>query len=254
MWRGLLLAIAFLTRIPVRLPAELDARDQGMAVAAYPLVGLGIGFLLAMLGATATWLGLPALPAAVVIVSVLAALTGALHLDGLADTADAWLGGHGDRERTLAIMKDPTCGPAGVVVLVLALLAKVAAVAVLLEVQHGWIGLLSAPLLGRAACALLFPVLPYVRAGGLGESGARHLAGSALAVTAGGSAVVTLALGGWAGVVMLVTAMAVFALGVRLMRRVLGGFTGDTAGALLETVETAVLVAAVMVLAGAGGG
>ncbi len=244
MGRGLLLAIAFLTRIPVRLPPDLDARDQGTAIAAYPVVGLGLGSVLALLGAAATWLGLPPLPAAVIIVALLAAVTGALHLDGLADTADAWLGGHGDRERTLAIMKDPTCGPAGVVVVVLVLLAKVAAVSALLEVPHGWAGLLAAPLLARTACALLFPTLAYVRPGGLGEPGAHHLARRSLAVTAAGSGILTLAVGGLAGVVLLITAAAVFALAVRLMRRILGGFTGDTAGALLEVVEAAVLLGA----------
>ena len=254
MLRGLLLAVVFLTRVPVRVPPDIGDRDQGAAVACYPLVGLGIGAVLALLAVVATTLGLPALPTAALMVTVLAGLTGALHLDGLADTADAWLGGHGDRERTLAIMKDPTCGPVGVVVVVLVLLAKVAAVATLLETDAAWIALLAAPLLARTACALLFPALPYVRAGGLGEPGARHLARRALMVTTVGAVVVTLLIGGGAGVAMILAAAMVLGLGVWLMRRILGGFTGDTAGALLEVVEAAVLMAAALMLAGSGGG
>lgn len=251
MMRGLLLAVAFLTRIPVRLPADTGERDQGMAVAMYPLVGLGLGIALALPAAGAVALGLAAPPVAAILVALLAALTGALHLDGLADTADAWLGAHGDRERMLAIMKDPTCGPAGVVVIVLALLGKVTAVAALLWEPTGWIGLLLAPLLARTGCALLFPLLPYVRPGGLGEPGARYLAEGTLLVTVTGSVLIAVIVGGWTGVSMLVVAAAVLAGAGRLMRRLLGGFTGDTAGALVETLETATLLTAALVLSGA---
>ncbi len=65
------------------------------------------------MGLTALLASAPAWPVAVLVLAVWVGLTGALHLDGLADSADAWLGGYGDRARTLAIMKDPYCGPAG---------------------------------------------------------------------------------------------------------------------------------------------
>lgn len=80
-------------------------------------------------------------------------LSGGLHLDGLADTADAWIGGHADRQRTLEIMKDPRSGPIAVVVLLLVLLLKFAALVVLLG-QGAWAGLLLAPWLGRALQAV----------------------------------------------------------------------------------------------------
>ncbi|MFV8836594.1 adenosylcobinamide-GDP ribazoletransferase [Aquisalimonas sp. APHAB1-3] len=251
MIRGLLLATVFLTRIPVRLPEALDERDQGVAVAAYPLVGLALGVGLAVLAWLLGVAGMPPLPAAVVVVAALAGVTGALHLDGLADSADAWLGGHGDRERMLTIMKDPACGPAGVVAVVLVLLAKVAAVAALLDAPGGWAALVLAPMLARGGCALLFPLLPYVRAGGLGEAGARHLAGPQLTVMLAAGVVVSLVLAGWAGLGMVLTAVAVLWLGVWLMRRLLGGFTGDTAGALLEMTEAAVLLVASAMVIGA---
>lgn len=252
MIRGLLLATVFLTRIPIRLPDDIGERDQGMAVAAYPVVGLALGAALALLAWLLGAAGLPSLAVAVVVVAALAGVTGALHLDGLADSADAWLGGHGDRERMLAIMKDPACGPAGVVVIVLVLLAKVAAVAALLDASGGWIALMLAPMLARSACALLFPLLPYVRAGGLGEAGARHLAGARLTATLAAGAAISVILAGWAGLGLVLAAMAVLWLGVWLMRRLLGGFTGDTAGALLEATEAAVLLVASAVIASAG--
>ncbi|WP_290650909.1 adenosylcobinamide-GDP ribazoletransferase [Aquisalimonas sp.] len=249
MWRGVLLALAFLTRLPIRLPPDIDDRDQGTAIAFYPLVGLGIGGALALVAAMLAWLGTPPLAGAVILVALLAGVTGALHLDGLADTADAWLGGQGSRGRMLTIMKDPACGPAGVVAVVMVLLGKVAALAALLDTPGGWVGLVLAPLLARTACALLFPTLRYVRAGGLGAAGARHLRSDLLAGMAAAALLVAVLLGGWAGLAMAVAAGAVFALGVHLMQRLLGGFTGDTAGALLEVVETATLLTACIVLA-----
>ena len=102
--------------------------------------------------------------------------TGALHLDGLADSADAWVGGLGDRERTLAIMKDPQSGPMGVTAVVLALLLKLAAIFALLEQTRsdsGWnitllaAGLLLIPMLARASVLGLLATTPYVRSGGM---------------------------------------------------------------------------------------
>ncbi|MBF5058479.1 Cobalamin synthase, partial [Alcanivorax sp. 521-1] len=150
------LALSLLTRLPVRVATPVDERDQGRSVAWYPAVGLLIGLLL--WGLAALLASAPAWPVAVLVLAVWVGLTGALHLDGLADSADAWLGGYGDRARTLAIMKDPYCGPAGVVAVVLALLAKAAALAVLIPVAP--LALLAAPLLARAACAGLFLALP----------------------------------------------------------------------------------------------
>ncbi len=111
---------------------------------------------------------------AALLLSLWVLLSGGLHLDGLADSADA-LGGFGDRERTLTIMKDPRSGPIAVVTLVLVLLLKFAAILALIESNHS-IGLLLAPLIGRSAMLALFLGTPYVRAGGLGQALADHLA------------------------------------------------------------------------------
>ncbi|HCE41901.1 MAG: adenosylcobinamide-GDP ribazoletransferase [Alcanivorax sp.] len=235
------LALSLLTRLPVRVATPVDERDQGRSVAWYPAVGLLIGLLL--WGLAALLASAPAWPVAVLVLAVWVGLTGALHLDGLADSADAWLGGYGDRVRTLAIMKDPYCGPAGVVAVVLVLLAKAAALAVLIPVAP--LALLAAPLLARAACAGLFLALPYVREQGLGSGAARRPARRAVSGAILAAVVLVVLLGQGPAVLV---AGAVFAGGAALMRRRLGGFTGDTAGALVETVEAVVLlVAALMV-------
>jgi adenosylcobinamide-GDP ribazoletransferase len=235
---GLLVALGFLTRIPV--PAAVFAREgaQARSLAWYPLVGLLLGALLALL-AWALQHASPLLLAAGV-VAAWAWLSGGLHLDGLADTADAWIGGLGDRERTLAIMKDPRSGPAGVTALVLVLLLKFAALASL-PGPAVWPALLLAPLLGRTVLTAAFLVTPYVRAGGMGAplKGASRL-GCALALIATLALVACAGRPGWlaAGV-----AAAVFWLWRRACLRRLGGMTGDTCGALVELVEVAVLVA-----------
>lgn len=120
--RSLLVALQFLTRLPVRLSAMPTPEQFGRAVLCYPLVGVLIGVVL--YAAALSLDGTPPLLQAALLLSLWVALSGALHLDGLADMADAWVGGLGDRERTLAIMKDPRSGPVAVVVLVLVLLLK----------------------------------------------------------------------------------------------------------------------------------
>src|SRR5690606_33030375 len=160
-------------------------------------------------------------------------------LDGLADTADAWVGGQGDRERTLAIMKDPRSGPIAVVLLVLVLLLKFAALVVLLE-QGAWAGLLLAPWLGRALLPLLLLTTAYVRAGGLGQALSEHLPRQRLPLILALHGLAMLLLG-WHGLLALLAAALSFWLLRRGFIARLGGTTGDTAGALLELGECAVL-------------
>lgn len=238
-----LIALQFLTRLPVRLPGMPEPEQIGRSLLWYPAVGVLIGALLlglhAVLGTT------PALLQAAILLAVWVGLSGGLHLDGLADTADAWVGGYGDRERTLAIMKDPRSGPIAVVLLVLVLLLKFAALVVLLE-QGAWAGLLLAPWLVRALLPLLLLTTPYVRAGGLGVALSEHLPRERLPWVLAAHALAMLLLG-WGAVLALLVAALVFWRLRRAFIARLGGTTGDTAGALLELVECAVLLALALV-------
>lgn len=246
--QSLALALALLTRFPVRLSTEINTADHGRAVVAYPLVGVLLGLIQLVMAWLAVLGGLPVWPVAILLVTAQVLLTGALHLDGLADSADAWLGGHGDRERTLRIMKDPASGPAGVCALLLVLLARTAALATLLSLGTllALLPLLLAPLLSRTACTALFLSLPYVRTGGLGHAAATTLSPRRVGTAVAIAMLVTVFVGGWLGLLMLGTALLVFAAGRRQMRQRLGGFTGDTAGALVEITETAVLLSAAL--------
>lgn len=237
-----LIALQFLTQLPVRLPGMPAPEAVGRSLLWYPAVGLLLGLILWLLAAALAEVA--ALMQAALLLAVWVGLTGALHLDGLADSADAWLGGHGDRDRTLAIMKDPRSGPIAVVIVVLVLLLKFAALASLAESLG--MALWLAPVLGRSALLGLFLTVRYVRPGGLGQALAEHLprrsAGWVLLLVA---ALILLTCGS-AGLVALLAVAVVGLLARRAMLRRLGGTTGDTAGALVELSECAVLVGLVL--------
>lgn len=236
--RPFLIALQFLTSLPVRLDGLPEPQQIGKSLLCYPLVGLLIGVILWLLSLALAGAA-PPLQAALLLAAWVA-LTGALHLDGLADSADAWLGGFGDRERTLEIMKDPRSGPIAVSVLVLLLLLKFVALWTLLA-QDGRLALLLAPLLGRGALLGLFLTTAYVRPGGLGHALAEHMPRRQVWVVLVLMALVCMLVGagGWTAVAITVV---VGLLVRRSLCRRLGGTTGDTAGALLELVECAVLV------------
>jgi adenosylcobinamide-GDP ribazoletransferase len=239
---GLLVAVGFLTRIPVPAGVFDDAQARRRSLAWYPLVGALIGLLLGALA----WL-LPsdrAMLSAALVLLAWVALTGALHLDGLADSADAWVGGMGadaaqSRTRTLEIMKDPRSGPAGVTAIVLLLLLKFAALASLPAAAWSWLWI--APVLARVAATAAFVTTPYVRAGGLGTglSDAPRIA--CLAAIAIG--VLACAASGMRGAIAAACVSVLFVLWRRACMRRIGGITGDTTGALIELSEAAALVA-----------
>lgn len=233
------IALQFLSSLPVRLPGMPQPQEQGRSLLFYPAVGVLLGALLWALNGLLD--GAPLLLHAALLLSAWVLFSGGLHLDGLADSADAWLGGFGDRERTLSIMKDPRSGPIAVVTLVLVLLLKFAALVALIEQQQS-AALWLAPLIGRAAMLGLFLCTPYVRRGGLGQALADHLPRVAGRWVLAVVALLCVLIAGYAGLWALVLALLLFTWLRHLMLRRLGGTTGDTAGALLELLEVVVVV------------
>ena len=234
------LALQFLTRLPVSSPADIPEGAWGRSLLYYPLVGVVIGVLLViasgLLSESPAWL------AAALVLGAWVLVTGALHLDGLADCADAWVGGHGDRERTLAIMKDACSGPIAVTVLVLVLLLKFSALAAGID----WLALLWIPVLARGALLVLFLTTPYVREGGLGSQLSAELPADTAWKVVALVAVVTIILLGWNGILLLAATTLVIYGVRRLLIKRLEGFTGDGAGALVELVETVCLIVLVI--------
>lgn len=243
MMQPFLAALQFLTQLPVRIDAQPSEKVIGRSLLYYPLVGVIIGALIAGLG----WLlnSAPALISAALLVTVWVLLTGGLHLDGLADCADAWIGGMGDPEKTLAIMKDPACGPAGVAAILLVILLKFSALHALL-ITDNWIALLLAAIIGRTLLPTLLLTTPYVRRNGLGyilsACQPRRMSVIVVATTIIIILLTTRLYGLW----LIISATALFLLLRHLMISRIGGTTGDTAGALVEVTETTVLLTAVL--------
>lgn len=233
------LAVGFLTRIPVgnvRASDEDFARSLGYFALVGGLIGLllsGIAFLLA-----------PHLPSYVVagaLVAFSAAITGALHLDGLADVFDGLGGGRGDAARMLEIMRDSRIGSHGAVALIVYLLLKVAVLAPVIEASaFTWVAL--TPLVARALLVPAIAVVPYARKEGLGSSFQAHvgpweLLAASLAIG------LALVLGGPTAALACVCAAATMTIFTGLIVSKIGGLTGDGYGALIEIAELSFLTA-----------
>jgi adenosylcobinamide-GDP ribazoletransferase len=221
----MLSALALLTRFP--LP---DHSPTGAASAwAWPLVGAILGAIAALLCSALLWLGLPPGPAAAATLAALALMTGALHEDGLADTADGLLGGR-TRERRLEIMRDSRIGSFGALALGLVLLAAWSALASMM--QHGtpWGALIAASALSRAAMVTVMTALPPARPGGLSASTGRPTPGLAALACAIALTLAVLALGSGALAPTLAAALLP-ALLAWAATRLIGGQTGDILGA-----------------------
>ena len=240
MLRPLGIALQFLTRLPVQLSRPPEPLELGQSLLWYPVVGLLLGLLLCGLDAGLSG-SVPSPLRAGLLLAVWVWLTGALHLDGLADSADAWIGGRGERERMLTIMKDPHAGPGATSAIVTVLLLKFAAIEAIPSTRG--IDLLLPPFLARAAMPALFACTPYIRIDGIASAHAAHLprrAATAAVLASLGFALVTF---GVLGATAIAAATLCFvALRAWLVRR-LGGTTGDTAGAMIELIEASVLIA-----------
>ncbi|WP_295584021.1 adenosylcobinamide-GDP ribazoletransferase [uncultured Lamprocystis sp.] len=241
--RPLWIAGRFLTRFPLPDPGAIEPAELGQAVPWYPWIGLLLGLVIsgAALALGPAVLNGPSGVAAALVLALWVWSTGGLHLDGLADTADAWVGGLGSRERTLAIMKDPTSGPAGVSALALVLIAKFAAIEALIGAGDAWL-LLWVPLIARAQLPLLLLSTPYARPQGMAADPARTAPPGASRLAIVLAAGVVWFVLGWTGLLLLSAAGGLYWLVRRSLMARLGGFTGDTAGALVELTEALVLL------------
>jgi adenosylcobinamide-GDP ribazoletransferase len=235
-WTLFLLAVQFLTRLPV--PADLPFSEELQARAAryFPAAGLVVGGL----GAAVLALGaqLWALPVAVLL-SLAATLiaTGALHEDGLADAADGLVGG-ADRDRALEIMRDSRIGSYGVLALGVALAIKVAVLAAL-PIGVACAALIGGHVLGRAAAVQVIALDRYARAEGAKFAPPRVARHDRL-VAAGTTVFILIALLPWLGAGLAAALVGAALLGSvfrRLFLRKLGGYTGDCLGAMQQLVE-----------------
>jgi adenosylcobinamide-GDP ribazoletransferase len=239
--RAVRVALAFLTILPARSrDGAATEADVAAARYAFPVIGLAIGLVLATLSAALSYGRAAPLLAAFLLVAAWGALSGGLHLDGLADSGDGlflW----GDAERRLAAMRDPHVGSFGLLAIVLVVLGKFAALATLVG-RNRALALLGAAAVSRTLILVAAGLAPYARREGTG----RTIVEATTVVDSLWSVVGTLAFGailaGEVGLLASVLALLVAWGLTHLATQKLGGVTGDILGAVVELSELAYLV------------
>ncbi len=234
------LAALFLTRLPLPDCGMVAEGGVARSMRAFPLVGAAIGLIAGLVFVLAD-LMLPATVAALLAVLTMVLSTGALHEDGLADTADG-LGARGGREQRLEVMRDSRTGAFGVLALLFSIGLRAACLA---EAPSGLAGLgalVAAAALSRALIPAAMQVMPPARSDGLGASAGVPDAGiAALAAVLG---LVAAAAGiGLALPFAVLAALALAGAMVALARRTLGGYTGDVLGAVQQAAEIGIWLA-----------
>ncbi|MFL4470666.1 adenosylcobinamide-GDP ribazoletransferase [Tateyamaria armeniaca] len=227
-------ALVLLTRLPLPPLPDHAFTNGARAVWAYPLVGLGLGAIISVICWGAA-LVLPPMIVAGLVLGALVLLTGAMHEDGLADTADGLWGGN-DPARRLEIMKDSRIGAYGVLALILVMGLRWLGIA---DVGVG--ALVAALVISRALMTPLMLALPHARDTGLAHSVGRPDTGAVI-VAVLIAALCALILAGGAGLVALIIASGVAAGMGALARAKIGGQTGDILGATQICTEIAVLL------------
>lgn len=232
--RGLVLALQFLTRLPAPRVTATDA-DFAASMRWFPAIGLIVGALAAAGGWTGArfddWTG------ALAALALWVGVTGALHLDGLSDLADARGAAHKDRDRLLAVLADPHVGSFGVVAIVMQIIAKLVLLHALV-VGQAWLTLALIPFAARIGPLVWTRWLPPLHVGL-----AARFRGAVRPLHIGLWAVV-LAAAASACPPLLVTPLLLFLWG-HWLHRTIGGISGDGHGAGIELVETGLLIAAV---------
>ncbi|VAV99309.1 Cobalamin synthase [hydrothermal vent metagenome] len=235
-------AFMLLTRFPITWENHSpEAPDLNRSLWAYPVVGLVIGLVGALVLAVADRAGLPSVLAVLSAVTVMILATGAFHEDGLADVADGFGGGLG-REKKLEIMRDSRIGTYGGLALIISMGLRVGSLGSL-TLFHGVTAIIGAAMISRLMIIIGLFILPPARtdslAAGAGKPKVNSL-GAASLIT-GIFMVLTLGL----PMTLLVSVTAVLAMGIMavIATRQIGGYTGDVLGAIQQVTEIAVLMA-----------
>lgn len=239
-WGDLPAALGLLTRLPVRVDTAAAMERGARAAWAWPVAGLVVAVIAAAAGAGAQRLGLPPGVVAGLVLAVQIIITGAMHEDGLADSADGLWGGW-TRDRRLEIMKDSRIGTYGVLALVLSVGLRWTALQALIGLGWLWPAVIIAAMLSRLPMVALLHALPAARTDGLGRSVGvppRQTVVLAAGIVLG---VTLLLVGIWAlPLALLVGVVAVGWAGIAMAK--IGGQTGDILGAAQQLAEIAALL------------
>ncbi|MDY0300227.1 MAG: adenosylcobinamide-GDP ribazoletransferase [Trichlorobacter sp.] len=244
-----LIALQFLTIIPLPFNIKYKDKDFGRSLSCFPLVGITIGGILLVLDALLS-LYLPRQITDLLLLVAMTVITGALHLDGLADVFDG-LAARGGRERFLAVMKDPRTGAVGVVGVVLGLLLKYELL-LCVSSEYKWAALLIFPTMARFSQVQMAAGAKAARTDGLGAlfiNGAGTLQLVIAGITA--TALSCWLFGGLFGLTIFAAGFMVTMILKQLFHRILGGVTGDLIGCVSELNELLALLV-IVAMTGAG--
>jgi adenosylcobinamide-GDP ribazoletransferase len=243
MIKSFFLALQFLTVIPLRI-SKIDERSMARSLIFFPLVGLSLGLLLAGMDSALSFLRFYSLTVNIILVVTLIILTGGIHLDGLSDTADAFLSGKG-REKMLEIMRDSHAGVMGVLSILSALLLKIAFL-YSIENPLRLPALVLMCVLSRWALVLAIFLFPYARTEGKARAFIQGINLKILAISTGLSLGFTVLFWQLKGLlVFIIVAVFTYASG-KFINKKISGITGDTLGALCELNELLVLLTVFM--------
>jgi adenosylcobinamide-GDP ribazoletransferase len=236
-------SIAFLTRLPVAGTTPAAGAEISRAAWAFPLAGVLVALIAAVVYAVAHKIGSPPWVAAALAVAATLAVTGCLHEDGLADSADGLFGGR-DREERLAIMRDSRIGSYGACALTISLILRAGALAGLAGPAAVAFALIASHAGARAMMPPFLVLVPAARADGLAAGAGRPPQPRAALATLLGTIAVIAALGTRRGLLALLLLIALFVAMRRLCLRLIGGQTGDALGALEQLSEVLILLTA----------
>ncbi|TNE34381.1 MAG: adenosylcobinamide-GDP ribazoletransferase [Alphaproteobacteria bacterium] len=241
-----LVALMFLTRLPLRPSFHFDMKSLGKASRAFPLVGVITGGLAGTLFLLCYLAGLPPLVSALLALGSQVLLTGALHEDAIGDVADGF-GGGADREKKLAIMRDSRVGSYAVVALILLIGIKAATIASFSDPIGIFAILITAAAISRGMMVWVMYLLPPARVDGLGHGAGQPELNALLLATLVMILIAIVALGPMDGAVALFAGiLGAGAMGL-IARRQIGGQTGDVLGAAQQISEVFILLALLIV-------
>jgi adenosylcobinamide-GDP ribazoletransferase len=235
--------LAFLTRLPFARATPISGSAVARSAWAFPVAGLLVGLIGALIYALVHRMGLPPWPAAALALAATMLTTGCLHEDGLADTADGFGGGK-TREQKLDIMRDSRIGTYGVCALAISIMLRASALASLADPTLVLLALLAAHAGARATMIAFMLVVPPARSDGLSFDAGHPPRESVIVAGVLGILILVFCLGPGLGIVALALLCAVCAVTVWLSLAQIGGQTGDVLGAVEQVSEIVILLVA----------
>lgn len=239
----ILLCLSFFTRLPLAgIAPPMDSVPLAQIVWAFPIAGAMIGLACGVVYGLFYHLGFAPGLAAILMIAFQLWLTGALHEDGLADTADGFGGGH-DKAARLRIMRDSSIGSFGALALIVTVFMRLYALALLAQPVTVVLIAISAGAMSRAMIAMGMYGLPSARPDGL-ATWAGRASRQQMNVSVGLAGLITVVLLKMPGLILLAVALCVCGAVCLMSKRKIGGITGDVYGAIQQAVETSILIVA----------